>query len=195
MVPPKTNVLDVGCGAGQLGKYLWDNKGCSISGVDYDEKAIAQATLRCYDIGYALDLNNEDITLTLCGHDFDVVILADVLEHLIDPLKTLEEAVDLVGYDGTIIISVPNIAWLPIRLSMATGHFDYQDYGPLDRTHLRFFTRSSIVKLIEEAGLEITKFDVSVKPSNILMYHLAKLLPGLFAYQMVFKCQRKQESI
>lgn len=75
---------------------------------------------------------------------FDVIICADVLEHLSDPARVLASLLRYLGRDGLVIVSVPNIAHLWVRLQLLIGRFDYTDRGILDRTHLRFFTRKSL---------------------------------------------------
>jgi hypothetical protein len=90
--------------------------------------------------------------------------------------------------NGCIIISLPNIANWRIRLKLLIGNFDYESYGILDEGHLRFFTDKTAKKLIQDAGLEIYKFDVTVGDVNRLagLFHSFGLIwPNLLAYQFL----------
>src|SRR3954470_17875239 len=87
----------------------------------------------------------------------DVVICADVLEHLRDPWAVLSwlRALLAAGADGKATISLPTIARWPARRALARGRFDYADFGLFDRTHLRFFTRESARELATRAGFAV----------------------------------------
>jgi hypothetical protein len=82
-----------------------------------------------------------------------VIVAADVLEHLKDPLATLRSLRPYLDPDGYFVISVPNVAHGSVRMALLTGHFDYREIGLLDSTHLRFFTRESFECLLDEAEL------------------------------------------
>jgi len=86
----------------------------------------------------------------------DLILCLDVLEHLIDPWKTVERLDTLLRPGGSFIISVPNIRYYHILIDLAfKGRFEYDNEGILDRTHLRFFTRSSAIDLAECSGAKI----------------------------------------
>ncbi len=87
--------------------------------------------------------------------EFDYILLADVLEHLKDPGGLLRRVVPCLNDGGEIIISIPNVAHLFVRLRLMLGHFEYQDRGILDRTHLRFFTLASMRRMIDDASCRI----------------------------------------
>jgi len=136
---------------------------------------------------------------------FDSVLLLDVLEHLRDPEGLLALCRTVLMPSGSVIVSVPNVANLIVRLSLLVGRFDYADRGILDRTHLRFFTRKSARRLLQQAGFEITdsvttnvplERILGLSPSGKLMRFLDRLLalatavlPGLLGYQVMFKAR------
>jgi 2-polyprenyl-3-methyl-5-hydroxy-6-metoxy-1,4-benzoquinol methylase len=92
----------------------------------------------------------------LAGKTFDCVVFNDVLEHVPDPEKILRETQSLLSEGGVIVASIPNILYFyEITKILITEDWEYQDYGILDRTHLRYFTRKSIVRLFRSAGYEI----------------------------------------
>ena len=185
-------VLDVGCGSGTLGYYLKEEKSCFVYGVDNDYDSVETAREVHKIKALCLDLDRYTIYPSLFRKEFDVVILADILEHLRDPKKVLEASIGCLRKNGDnmVLVSIPNILWYKLRFKMLFGHFDYEEYGPLDRTHLKFFTHESARDLLKSCGLIIVEEKYSIKPGNILMRTLAKISPGLFAYQFVFRCKR-----
>jgi SAM-dependent methyltransferase len=88
---------------------------------------------------------------------FDVITFGDVLEHLRDPEAVLRSFARLLHRDGYVVVSLPNVAHVDVRLSLLRGRFEYGPWGLLDRTHLRFFTLSSLRQLLRSAGLVIVE--------------------------------------
>jgi len=144
-------VLDVGCSTGYLAHTL-RGRDCSVSGVELDAASAEQARpdLDRLVIG---DVDHLDLLEAFGDERFDVVVFGDVLEHLRDPLPVLRTARRLLAEGGSVVASIPNVAHGSVRLALLAGRFDYQDLGLLDRTHLRFFTRQSIVSLFRDAGM------------------------------------------
>jgi glycosyltransferase involved in cell wall biosynthesis len=173
--------------------------GCEVTGVEIDAKAgeIAAAYCKRMVIG---DLDH--LGLDFGGERFDVVVAADVLEHLKDPLRILQRVRQLLEPDGHLVVSIPNIAHLSVRLALMAGTFPYADTGLLDSTHLRFFTRRSLEVLIEEAGFAIgllhritsippdpANFEVPYDPASVPATLLESLSrdPEASTYQFVVK--------
>ncbi len=102
------------------------------------------------------DAEKIDYAAELAGEEFDVVLFADVLEHLKEPGDVLRRVRPFVAENGVVIASIPNIAHGSVRLALLGGEFRYRDWGLLDDTHLRFFTRASIQDLFEETGYVVT---------------------------------------
>ena len=100
---------------------------------------------------------------------FDVMIFGDVLEHLKNPLAVLRQLATSLKEDGAIIISLPNIANIYVRLSLLVGRFDYQERGILDRTHLRFFTRKTFCRFLQDAGLEAEELTATPIPLPLVV--------------------------
>jgi 2-polyprenyl-3-methyl-5-hydroxy-6-metoxy-1,4-benzoquinol methylase len=155
LVGPDQRVLDVGCSTGYLGKELVA-RGCTVDGVEVDPEAAeaARAHLRTVT---QLDLDRDDLATALDGQQYDRIVFADVLEHLMRPREVLESAVRLLAPGGKIVISIPNVAHGSLRLGLMQGRWQYRDTGLLDRTHIRFFTRSTLADLVQGAGLSITR--------------------------------------
>ncbi|MBU1669547.1 MAG: methyltransferase domain-containing protein [Actinobacteria bacterium] len=150
-------VLDVGCHRGHLARALKE-MGCTVTGIEIDPEAAAQAAEACERVVIA-DMDSLDITEALPGEMFDAVLFGDVLEHLKSPHRILNDVRERLAPGGFIGLSVPNIAHASIRLALLRGEFDYADFGILDDTHLRFFTRKSICDLVESCGYVIESLD------------------------------------
>lgn len=144
-----SRILDIGCGQG---KYAFlKERGCKLFGVDIDPTAIDLAVKNGYDAAKIIDVENEE-EFQKCdfSHEhYDAVILHDVLEHLYDPARVIVNASKYLKEDGKILISIPNIAHVDILLHLLDGEFNYGQLGIMDNTHVRFFTKKSFAKMIE----------------------------------------------
>ena len=155
LVPPATRVLEFGCATGYMSEVLKNRLGCTVVGVeiDRDAAAIAEKHTERVIVG---DAEKIDYAAELAGEEFDVVLFADVLEHLKEPGDVLRRVRPFVAENGVVIASIPNIAHASVRLALLGGEFRYREWGLLDDTHLRFFTRASIQDLFEETGYAVT---------------------------------------
>jgi 2-polyprenyl-3-methyl-5-hydroxy-6-metoxy-1,4-benzoquinol methylase len=151
LVGPDRRVLDVGCATGYLGKALMD-QGCRVSGVEYDPEAAARAT-EVLDEVLVADLETADLVEHFGAGSFDVLAFGDVLEHLRDPSAVLRAAVPLLADKGSVVISIPNVTHAALRLALLQGRWTYSDRGLLDRTHVQFFTRGTLLGMLRESGL------------------------------------------
>jgi methionine biosynthesis protein MetW len=156
-IPNGARVLDVGCGTGGLTEIVTRGKDASVVGIEPDKARAALAAERGLEVfGGTLDESFVD------SHDpFDVVIFADVLEHLPAPAAILALAARALRPGGIMLISVPNVAHWSIRGNLLVGRFDYEPYGLMDSTHLRWFTKKSIKSLVEDAGLQVATISQS----------------------------------
>lgn len=187
-VRPGARVLDLGCAAGIIARALAESRGCSVVGVEAEEALAAKARPFCRDLVVA-DLEDPRTLERVAAafEPFDVVVLADVLEHLRDPRATLRAARGLLAARGTLLVSLPNVANWRVRLALLSGRFEYADTGILDRTHLHFYTRRSAARMIAEAGFHIEEEARTAGSGRRGPALLARLLPGLFAYQVLFR--------
>jgi SAM-dependent methyltransferase len=128
--------------------------GHHVTGIDtYELDGVRERT----DVFIRADLN-EGIPKE-AGTGFDVVLAADILEHLVNPAVLMQQVKDVLTFGGTALFCVPNFAhWYP-RLRSALGMFDYDQRGILDATHLRFFTRRSFLKMVERRGFEVRRVE------------------------------------
>jgi len=151
------NVLEVGCATGYMSKVMKE-RGCRVLGVESDEEAAQQAKEYCDRLVLG-DVESIDMIAEFGDEKFDVAVFSDVLEHLKNPSAVLLRVKELLRDEGYIAISVPNIAHGTIRLKLLMGNFDYEPMGLLDETHLRFFTKRSIIDLVESCGYFIEQVD------------------------------------
>jgi 2-polyprenyl-3-methyl-5-hydroxy-6-metoxy-1,4-benzoquinol methylase len=150
------DVLDVGCGFATTSQYI-ARRGNQVIGIESSAEAVAVARERVSDVVHADLQQLDDVKRALGERRFDVIIFADVLEHLAWPIGVLRGYLDLLKEGGSVIVSLPNVGLWSVRMSLLVGTFRYQETGVLDHTHLRFFTRRTAREMIEQAGLTIVR--------------------------------------
>lgn len=147
-------ILDVGCGRGDTLAYLRAEGRCGWTcGVELFPEAGAAARDRLDEVHIG---NIEQLELPIAPASLDVVLCLDVLEHLIDPWTTAVKLAALLKPGGVLIASIPNVRHFRVVLPLLfRGTWKYADFGLMDRTHLRFFTKGSAIELLESAGLRV----------------------------------------
>lgn len=193
-------VLDIGPGSGVMAKLL--GQPLRAMAVEPDRSSW-EHLLPLYTALF------ETIDNLPAEESFDTIFLLDVLEHVADPAQLLKQASKRLRPGGYLLVSVPNIAHIAVRLMLLFGFFPEMTKGPLDRTHLRFFTRSTISALIDNNHeLEVVALNGSIPPLELLVPEaisqstpwywlqsvhrsLANHLPGLFAYQLLFLLRKR----
>lgn len=145
-------ILDIGCAAGMLGYELKQKLGAEVWGVEYVASVAKEAATR---LDRVISGAIEDGLEQLPDRYFDTIICADVLEHLINPWQLLKALASKLTADGEIVVSIPNVRHWQVIRTLLEGSWRYEDAGILDRTHLRFFTKSDAIKLFESSGYEI----------------------------------------
>src|SRR5438105_3798506 len=194
-------LLDVGAADGLLSRHLTD-AGWRVTGIESDE-ALANAGRPYCERMVVSDLDRDAPDFDA---PFDAIVYGDVLEHLVDPLRTVQALNRSLAPGGRVVISVPNVAHLLIRLSLLVGRFDYIDRGILDRTHFRFFTDRSMRRLLAAAGLVMIRRTATAVPLYQVVpaaWHgrvlaavhavsaaLSRTFPRLLGYQFVVVAER-----
>jgi 2-polyprenyl-3-methyl-5-hydroxy-6-metoxy-1,4-benzoquinol methylase len=189
-------LLDVGAADALLSRKFTEN-GWRVTAIEGDPEVARAGSQHCERMITA----NLDREIPALEGQFDAIVYADVLEHLVDPLRVLSEIDRHLAPEGLVILSVPNVAHLYIRLLLLCGRFDYVDRGILDRTHLRFFTARSLRSLLANAGLVIERFTATPVPLYQVLpesWHtpwlaathavnavIARSLPRLLGYQFI----------
>lgn len=151
LVPVGSRVLDVGCGTGSVSRIIADTRDAKIIGIEPDPCRATAARAR------GLQVHEQLFTPAVLQllEAFDVIVFADVLEHVADPGNFLQLALRALLPGGRVIASVPNVAHWSVRLDLLRGRFDYQPVGIRDATHLRWFTAETVRSLFETNGLRV----------------------------------------
>jgi len=203
LVPPGARVLDVGCGTASLGQVVREISMGHVVGIEPDASRVSIARRTGIEVhqGYLTD------ELVAALGTFDVVIFADVLEHIPDPHRAVLTARKALKTGGKILISVPNVAHWSVRLSLLQGRFEYAPYGIMDATHLRWFTRATIVSFLNRLGFAVisVRFTIGAglpvystqMPWRWLRWHhkrtvlrnMVRCFPSLFACQLVVEAR------
>ena len=144
-------VLDVGCAQGMLGHMLRD-AGITLDGVEYNP-AWAEMARPHYRNVWAGTVE----AAPLPTNEYRTIVCGDVLEHTPDPVAVLKRLREAATPDAAYVISVPNIAHLAVRGMLLLGKFPKMERGPLDKTHLQFFTRDTARAMLEQAGLRVER--------------------------------------
>ncbi len=153
-IPKNSRVLEFGCGKGVFASYITETLGCTVTGVDISEEAIEFAEAHI-DTAIVADLESKGWQKLIPQKDYDVILCADLLEHLSSPERFLVQAGKLLAEDGKILFSVPNLAHADVLVNLFSGRFNYTDIGLLDTTHIHFFAKDNILQMFSNAGLEL----------------------------------------
>jgi len=197
LVGENKTVLDVGCGRGILAAKLAEN-GCRVIGIEYSKELAAEAAERCEGV---LVGDAQSMDLKLKPESFDVLLFADVLEHLREPRAVLQKTRPLLKKNGEIIVSVPNIANWRIRLNLLLGRFDYAEQGIMDRTHMHFYTLKTARELVESNGFAVKKIETvpsfpfpnpgQAHAIGRMKQFFSGIFPGLFSFQFLIAAGKK----
>jgi len=175
-------VLDVGCNQGYLGTLV--EGAANFTGLDSCDEALEAARTSGYAHVEKIDL--DDYRSLELREKFDVIIFADVLEHLAQPEDVLQFFVsNCLKEDGRVIISLPNVAHVSVRLGLLLGDFTYTDAGILDRTHLHLYTQKTARELIVSCGLRIEKEKFSSDRLGRLI-RVFPVLGRLLGFNLIF---------
>ena len=195
ILPPQGSVLDLGCASGGL-LALLRGQASLLAGLELSETA-AKAAAQVADLVVQGALEDPDLPFE--AGFYDLVVLADVLEHLADPYAALRRAIGWCKPRGAILISVPNIAHWRARLTLVRGRWPAEERGTFDASHLRWFTRDSVATLLADAGLVRLELGAIVPalrnhvrlPGRVearvepAWQALGRRAPGLLGYQVI----------
>src|SRR5438034_9766174 len=168
------SILDVGCGSGNFGKALKDrNPACIVWGVESNQSA---ATAAAAKLDKVIAAEFADAREDLKVMQFDVISFNDVLEHMVRPEQALLQCHELLSPDGVVVASIPNILfYYQIKEILVEQDWKYTEFGILDDTHLRFFTRKSIIRMFRTCGYDVTMIE-GINPAAGRKYKLLNLL-------------------
>jgi methionine biosynthesis protein MetW len=196
LLPAGGRVLDVGCASGGLLALLRTRAG-HLAGLELSASA---ATAAAQVADHVVQGALEDPDLPFAAASFDLVVLADVLEHLADPAAGLARAVGWCRPGGAILVSVPNVAHWQARLTLLRGRWPQHDSGTFDAGHLRWFTTDALADLLAGGGLRDIELHAIVpalrnhapaaaaplaRRLEPAWQSLGRRAPGLLGYQVV----------
>lgn len=170
-------VLEIGCGGGAtLARIQYQFPNAKVKGIELMEN-VAKLGMNQIDI---IQGNIETMQIPYEKNYFDYIIFGDVLEHLYAPDEVLRKLKVYLREGGQFLCSIPNLMHKSVILPLLRGQFQYVDAGILDRTHIRFFTLSSIIDMLRRCGLVMT--DINYKTVSIdLAEDYQELLDGLYS--------------
>lgn len=147
--PRGTRALDIGCGAGAFGRTLRHMGFAYLAGIEIAPEAAARAR-ETYDLIHEMPVEE---AVPRISETFDLIICADVLEHLVDPWSVANDLRRLAHGETVLAVSIPNIRYWRALARLAVGKgFAYETSGIFDSTHLRFFTPADAKQMLREAG-------------------------------------------
>lgn len=159
MVGQGRRVLEIGAGPGTITRLLKDQAGCTVSAVEIDDEALPRLAPFCEQV-FQRDLNDPAWPEGLARPGgYEVIVAADVFEHLLDPWVALAALKPLLAEEGYVVVSLPHAGHNAVVAALLNGDFRYHDWGLLDRTHIRFFGLKNIEDLFNGAGYAIDEVD------------------------------------
>lgn len=201
LVGSNKRVLDLGCSTGRLAEAIKENDN-AIYGVELNPHNAELARRICEEVFVGSIENISQFSLE--KNSFDVILLADVLEHIPHPEDVLITLKDYLKDDGCILVSLPNVAHLYVRAKLLFGVFDYEPSGILDRTHLKFFTYKTARDLLISCGYRISDVSVTIPnyprclahDSRLALFYksclaLANLWKSGLAFQFIFRASKQ----
>ena len=161
-IAPGARVLDLGCGSGAIGRYLAQRDGAGTTVIDgltisADEARLAAPHYRRVEVA---DLDNARLADLFPAQGYDAIVCADVLEHIRQSPRVLAECRQLLAPEGRLLLSIPNAGYAGLVAELMAGEFRYRQEGLLDETHVRFFTRRTLMRFLREHGWVDVQADV-----------------------------------
>jgi SAM-dependent methyltransferase len=156
LIPPNARgIVEVGCNNGALARaYKAINPACKYTGIEVDA-GNAEGSRRYCDEVLLMDIESVDESFYAKYADYNVWIFGDVLEHLRYPWEVLARIRRSMPADGCVIVCLPNAQHWSVQAKLAVGDFRYEGGGLMDRTHMRFFTRATMLEMFAGANLKI----------------------------------------
>tara|TARA_Y100001968_G_scaffold150815_1_gene137987 strand:- start:1938 stop:2654 length:717 start_codon:yes stop_codon:yes gene_type:complete len=171
-------VLDVGCGNGMVGSAIKDKyPNSQVIGIEFSKEAAGLAADKLDDV-WRINLN--ELSSDDIHGEFDVIICADVIEHLLDPQSCLQILHSKLTQNGIVILSIPNVGhWSVVLPLLIKDRFTYTDQGLLDKTHLHLFTYTEIKIMLSACNFKILSTNLNIlkqRPTENILNNLLKFI-------------------
>jgi 2-polyprenyl-3-methyl-5-hydroxy-6-metoxy-1,4-benzoquinol methylase len=177
-----SSAIDLGCASGLFGQELLSSRTVQeCDGIELNPQAarVASEGLRKVWEGAF-----ESVFETIPWRTYDLIVMADVLEHLAEPWQALRDLHAHTSENANLLFSVPNVRHYSVVLPLLfSGRFEYQDVGIMDRTHLHFFTRLSLLKALSDAGWKVQKVRPNIKAKYLKWWYPHQLFEEFLAVQ------------
>jgi 2-polyprenyl-3-methyl-5-hydroxy-6-metoxy-1,4-benzoquinol methylase len=188
-------LLDVGCGEGGFSGGLIKERGITAWGIEPDKNSAKKAgkkLRRVINSDFFGALNR------LPDKHFDCAVFNDVLEHMYDPVSALTLIKKKLKENGVVVCSIPNVLHFSVlKRLLFKKDWKYEPFGVLDETHIRFFTKKSIIRMFESLDYEIITIKginahISIKNMAFLIATLGYFLDSRYLqYAVVARKKNK----
>lgn len=158
LIPTSSNkLIEIGCSSGALAReFKKINPSCHYAGLDIDS-SYAELAKRYCDTTQAQDMDLADQSFYQTNADRDCWIFGDTLEHIRDPWAVLRKIRTVIPKHGSVVVCIPNAQHWSLFAKLSIGDFRYENSGLFDRTHLRWFTRVTIIELFSSTGFQVVE--------------------------------------
>jgi 2-polyprenyl-3-methyl-5-hydroxy-6-metoxy-1,4-benzoquinol methylase len=186
-------ILDVGCGVGVFGNTLKEEDSTrEVWGIELEKKYAVIAVTR---LNKVLTGDIMSLLKDIPDYYFDCIVFNDVLEHLVDPFTVLKDIKVKLKDDGVVVCSIPNLLYADIFFDLLKRKkWEYKDFGVLDRTHLRFFTKKTLINMFPELGYNLIKIEGinKIKSRNFKLFNFLTFYYYDECKYMQFACVAKK---
>ncbi|MBI2086317.1 class I SAM-dependent methyltransferase [Candidatus Daviesbacteria bacterium] len=171
-------ILEIGPSVGYMTRVFLQ-LGCIVDVVEQDSQAIAEIPKEIRK-KFAQSIEDSNI-YKLLSEDYDYIIMADVLEHLVTPGEVLKRLLEVSSSKTKLLVSLPNVAcWMMRKQLFFNGDFEYQESGLLDKTHLHFYTVGTLPKILSENGWKVEQVKGTI--TRLPFERLLKKVPLLYSF-------------
>jgi SAM-dependent methyltransferase len=161
LLPVETKrLVEIGCGSGALAReYKKANADCHYVGIDIMPEYAELAKRHCDEV-LAMDIENANLDFLGSTLAADCWIFGDSLEHLRDPWALLKNIRKTIAANGCVVACIPNGQHWSAQARLNIGEFRYEEAGLFDRSHLRWFTRITIMEMFADCGFRVEQMEM-----------------------------------